>query len=86
MVSEGMQSAHCCCSTIVTLSMHYEIWKYCQSTSKVHASVLQNLRVQCGVEPQRAGRALEPVSMIAPNETKAWPGMQECGAGCEATV
>ena len=24
---------------------HYEIWKYCQSTSKVQAEVLQNLRV-----------------------------------------
>ena len=24
---------------------HYEIWKYCQSTSKVEAYVLQNLRV-----------------------------------------
>ena len=24
---------------------HYEIWKCCQSTSKMHASVLQNLRV-----------------------------------------
>ncbi len=24
---------------------HYEIWKYCQSTSKVHASIPQNLRV-----------------------------------------
>ena len=37
--------------------LHYEIWKYCQSTSKVHASVLQNLRVwqlfrhQAGVAP-----------------------------------
>ena len=25
---------------------HYEIWKCCHSTSKVHALVLQNLRVQ----------------------------------------
>ncbi len=33
---------------------HYEIWVYCQSTSKVHAQVLQNLRMQ---EPQ-AGIAL----------------------------
>ena len=26
-------------------ALHYAIWKYCQSTSKVHAQVLQNLRV-----------------------------------------
>ena len=26
--------------------VRYEIWKYCQSTSKVHAQVLQNLRVR----------------------------------------
>ena len=26
--------------------MHYEICKYCQSTSRVQAKVLQNLRVQ----------------------------------------
>ena len=34
---------------------HYEIWEYCQSTSKVHAQVLQNLRgtrssLRCGTE------------------------------------
>ena len=27
-------------------AIHYEIWKYCQSTSRVQASVLQNLSVQ----------------------------------------
>ena len=27
--------------------MHFEIWKYCKSTSKVQGKVLQNLRVPC---------------------------------------
>ena len=27
--------------------MHYEIWKYCQNTSRVQAQVLENLRVSC---------------------------------------
>ncbi len=31
----------------VGTSLHSEVWKHCQSTSKVHASVLQNLRVHC---------------------------------------
>ena len=30
---------------LVRCSTHYEIWKYCRSTSKVHAQVLQNLGV-----------------------------------------
>ena len=27
-------------------ALHYEIWEYCQGTSKVQAQVLQNLRVR----------------------------------------
>ena len=30
---------------MVNSALHYEIWKYYQSTSKAHASVLQNLVV-----------------------------------------
>ena len=44
------------CNQSVGFSGHYEIWKYCQSTSKVHAQVLQNLRVQ-GKGPAGACRA-----------------------------
>ena len=36
---------------------HYEIWEYCQSTSKVQASVLQNLRVQGHVASVRSTHA-----------------------------
>ena len=37
---------------------HYEIWKYCQSTSRVQAEVLQNLRV-----PGCCHFALQHISM-----------------------
>ena len=40
-------------------AMHYEIWKYCQGTSKVHASALHNLRVPCTCN--QVCPALQPV-------------------------
>ena len=36
-----LQAVHACSKWTLA---NYEIWKYCQSTSKVHAYVLQNLR------------------------------------------
>ena len=51
-------------------AMHYEIWKYCQSTSRVQAYVLENLRVQCcsvaAVPCSQAGR----MCLI---EQRTWP-------------
>ena len=38
---------------------HFEIWEYCQSTSKVQASELQILRVQRQGCSGRAGLALQ---------------------------
>ena len=35
------------CPQPVEVHLHYEIWEYCQSTSKVQASVLQNPRLTC---------------------------------------
>ena len=37
--------AQCPGSDDLVALTHYEIWKYCQSTSKVHAQVLENVRV-----------------------------------------
>ena len=37
-------------------SLHYEIWKYCQGTSRVQAEVLQKLRVRCPYAKQDGSR------------------------------
>ena len=39
--------------TLRIVTAHHEIWKYCQSTSIVHAKVLQNLRVRLGTRPSK---------------------------------
>ena len=42
-----LQADHAVCGP-GRLAPHYKIWKYCLSTSKVHAQVLQKLRVHLG--------------------------------------
>ena len=50
------------CRLLQTGAAHYELWKRCQRTSKVHAKVLQNLIVQRTLELSSSWPAFPPVT------------------------
>lgn len=64
---------------------HYEVWKYCQTTSKAHAEVLQNHIVWLGtqgilwVKEREAKNNLKVVRMGAPDTTTKMERAIEAG-------
>ncbi len=50
---------------LMAREQHYEFWEYCQSTSKLQAQVLQNLRVSEAAHREMRGSAGEMLLKLA---------------------